>query len=50
MEQITPKFSDTDIHILESGLGWIKDAEDAFADKLFHRLLRDHPEVTTSLH
>ncbi|MEO6202995.1 MAG: globin [Nitrospirales bacterium] len=50
MGQITPKFSDTDIHILERGLGWIKDAEDAFADKLFHRLLRDHPEVTTSLH
>lgn len=50
MEQITPIFSDTDIHILERGLGWIKDAEDAFADKLFHRLLRDHPEVTTSLH
>ncbi|WNM58085.1 globin [Candidatus Nitrospira allomarina] len=50
MDQITPNFSDTDIHILECGLGWIKDAEDAFADKLFHRLLRDHPEVTTSLH
>lgn len=49
MDQITPKFSDTDIHILECGLGWIKDAEDAFADKLFHRLLRDHPEVTSSL-
>lgn len=50
MRQHTPKFSDTDIHILERGLGWVKDAEDAFADKLFHRLLRDHPEVTTSLH
>lgn len=50
MDQITPKFSDTDIHILECGLGWIKDAEDVFADKLFHRLLRDHPEVTFSLH
>ncbi|HBP90618.1 MAG TPA: globin [Nitrospirales bacterium] len=49
MGQITPKFSDTDIHILECGLGWIKDSEDAFADKLFHRLLRDHPEVTSSL-
>jgi hypothetical protein len=50
MGQMTPKFSDTDIYILECGLGWIKDAENAFADKLFHRLLRDHPEVTTSLH
>lgn len=50
MDHITPKFSDTDIHILECGLGWIKEAEDAFADKLFHRLLRDHPEVATSLH
>jgi uncharacterized protein YneF (UPF0154 family) len=50
MGQITPKFSDMDIYILECGLGWIKDAEDAFADKLFHRLLRDHPEVTSSLH
>ena len=49
MDQTTPKFLDTDIHILECGLGWIKDAEDAFADKLFHRLLRDHPEVTSSL-
>lgn len=50
MVQITPKFSDTDIHILECGLGWIKEDEDLFADKLFHRLVRDHPEVTTSLH
>ncbi|GJL68803.1 MAG: hypothetical protein NPIRA06_14380 [Nitrospirales bacterium] len=50
MEQITPKFSDTDLRILKRGLGWIKSAEGAFADKLFHRLLRDHPEVTTSLH
>ncbi|MDR4484598.1 MAG: globin [Nitrospirales bacterium] len=49
MDPMTPKFSDTDIHILESGLGWIKEAEDAFADKLFHRLLRDFPEVTTPL-
>lgn len=49
MTQISPKFSDTDIHILECGLGWIKEAEDVFADKLFHRLLRDHPEVVTSL-
>lgn len=43
------KFSHTEIHILECGLRWIKESEDAFADKLFHRLLRDHPEVTTSL-
>lgn len=49
MKQISPKFSDTDIHILECGLGWIKEAEDVFADKLFHRLLRDHPEVATFL-
>lgn len=49
MKPISPKFSDTDIHILECGLGWIKEAEDVFADKLFHRLLRDHPEVATFL-
>jgi len=44
------KFTDRDIHILECGLGWIKEAEGTFADKVFHRLSRDHPEVTTSLH
>ncbi|WP_447964814.1 globin [Nitrospira sp. Ecomares 2.1] len=49
MEQITHKFSDSEIHILECGLGWIKESEDAFADKLFHRLLREHPEIATSL-
>lgn len=49
MRQITPRFSDSEIHILECGLRWIKEGEDAFADKLFHRLLRDHPEVATSL-
>ena len=50
MKNDTHKFTDTDIHILECGLGWIKEAEDAFADKLVHRLWREHPEATTSLH
>lgn len=49
MGQDTDKFSAKDIHILEGGLGWIKDAQDAFANKLFHRLLRDHPEVRVPL-
>lgn len=49
MRHVTPKFSETEIHILECGLGWIKEDEDAFADKLFHRLIRDHPEVSTYL-
>jgi len=49
MGKDTHKFSHTEIHILECGLRWIKESEDAFADKLFHRLLRDHPEVATSL-
>ncbi|MDH5699675.1 MAG: globin [Nitrospirota bacterium] len=49
MGKDTNKFSDTEIHILECGLRWIKEAEAAFADKLFHRLLRDHPEVAASL-
>lgn len=43
------KFSDTDIYILETGLRWIKEAPEAFADKLYHRLLRDHPEISASL-
>ena len=50
MGKNTHTFSNTEIHILESGLGWIKESEDDFADRLFHRLLRDHPEVTTSIH
>jgi len=50
MGKNTHKFSNTEIHILECGLRWIKESEDAFADKLFHRLLRNHPEVTSSLH
>ena len=50
MGKDTHKFSNTEIHILERGLGWIKESEDDFTDRLFHRLLRDHPEVTTSLH
>ena len=50
MGKDTCKFSNTEIHILECGLRWIKESEDTFADKLFHRLLRDHPEVTSSLH
>lgn len=49
MRQVTPKFSNTEIYILECGLRWIKEDEDAFADKLFHRLVRDHPEVSTFL-
>jgi hemoglobin-like flavoprotein len=46
----THNFSNTEIHILECGLRWIKECEDTFADRLFHRLLRDHPEFTSSLH
>jgi hemoglobin-like flavoprotein len=50
MGKHTHKFSHTEIHILECGLRWIKESEDDFADRLFHRLLRDHPEVTTAFH
>ncbi len=50
MGKDTHKFSNTEIHILECGLRWIKESEDGFADSLFHRLLREHPEVAASLH
>jgi hypothetical protein len=50
MGKVTHDFTGTEIYILECGLGWIKEAQDAFAGKLFHRLVRDHPEVSVSLH
>lgn len=50
MSRNTNKFSATDIHILECGLGWIKEDQDTFANKLFHRVLRDHPDISVSLH
>jgi len=50
MGKDTHNFSNTEIHILECGLRWIKECEDTFADRLFHRLLRDHPEFTSSFH
>jgi hypothetical protein len=50
MGKVTHDFTGTDIHILECGLGWIKEAQEAFAGKLFHRLVRDHPEVRVSIH
>lgn len=49
MEKDTREFSATELHILECGLGWITEAQDAFVPKLFHRLLRDHPEVSPYL-
>ncbi len=33
------KFSTTDIHILENGLGWIKEDQEKFANNFYHRLL-----------
>lgn len=50
MGKITHNFTSTEIHILECGLGWIKEAHEAFAGKLFHRLVREHPEVSVPLH
>jgi hemoglobin-like flavoprotein len=44
------KLSDTEIYILECGLGWIKEAPNAFWEKLFHRLMRDHPDISADLH
>jgi hemoglobin-like flavoprotein len=38
-------FSSTEIHILENGLRWIKETNDSFGNKFYHRLLREHPEV-----
>ncbi|MDH5562610.1 MAG: hypothetical protein OEY91_03170 [Nitrospirota bacterium] len=32
-------FSTTDIHILETGLGWIKEDQERFANNFYHRLL-----------
>ena len=32
-------FSTTDIHILENGLGWIKEDQERFANNFYHRLL-----------
>lgn len=43
-------FSDTEIYILHTGLKWIEEAPEAFATKLYHRLVRDHPEFQASLH
>ena len=43
------KFSSTEIHILENGLRWIKETKDRFGDKLYHRLLREHPEANPIL-
>lgn len=41
--------SSTEIHILECGLGWVKEAQETFAVKLYHRLLRDTPEISPLL-
>lgn len=41
--------SSTEIHILEGGLGWIKEAQETFAAKLFRRLIRDNPEISPIL-
>ena len=43
------KFSSTEIHILENGLRWIKETNDSFGNKFYHRLLREHPEVNPFL-
>jgi len=43
------KFSSTEIQILENGLRWIKESQDRFGDKFYHRLLREHPEVNPLL-
>ena len=43
------KFSTTEIHILENGLRWVKETKDRFGDKLYHRLLREHPEANPFL-
>ena len=44
------KFSSTEIHILENGLRWIKETNDSFGNKFYHRLLREHPEANPFLH
>jgi hemoglobin-like flavoprotein len=43
------KFSSTEIHILENGLRWIKETNDSFGNKFYHRLLREHPEANPFL-
>jgi hemoglobin-like flavoprotein len=43
------ELTNTEIHILEYGLGWIHEAQEIFATKLFNRLLRDHPEANPFL-
>jgi hemoglobin-like flavoprotein len=42
-------FSTTEIHILENGMRWIKETNDRFANKFYHRLLREHPGVNPFL-
>jgi len=49
MEENIHTLTNTDIHILECGLGWIKEAEHTFGQKLFHRLLRDDSEINAAL-
>lgn len=39
MQNCLNKFSTTDIHILENGLGWIKEDQERFANNFYHRLL-----------
>jgi hemoglobin-like flavoprotein len=42
-------FSSTEIHILENGLRWIKESQDRFGNKFYHRLLREHPGINPLL-
>jgi hypothetical protein len=43
-------FSETEIHILQTGIKWIQEAPEAFTHKLYHRLLQEHPEISALLH
>ena len=43
------KFSSTEIHILENGLRWIRESQDRFGNKFYHRLLREHPAINPLL-
>lgn len=44
------KFSNTEITILENGLRWIKEAQERFGNKFYHRLMRELPEARLFLH
>jgi len=49
MQDNTHPVTNTDIHILKCGLGWIKEAEHSFGHKLFHRLMQNDPEISAAL-